>query len=121
MLSALLAAAVLSQATPQTMTLEDLSITEIVACSLIGWAGKKNYFGETTPATDSERAIWEALDQLETRAREEADRQMTARNYTDEHRQTEDSYARDMLGRASDDEAQQMFEACAGVFNIALD
>src|SRR5688500_2884486 len=77
---AMIAALVLA-AFIQTPEPSDLLFSEAWACSALAKAGRESHFGETTPQTDSEHAIWNALTRLEQLAGEEADRKQVSQGY----------------------------------------
>ena len=117
MIAALVVAAFLQ--TPPEPT--DLLFSEAWACSTLAKAGRESHFGDTTPQTHSERALWNALTRLEQLAAAEADRKQAAQGYDAEARRVQEGYARDMLGRASEDELGQMLEACAAAFRVTIE
>ena len=115
MIAALVIAAVLQ--TPQTPS--DLLFSEAWACATLARVGRETHFGETTPQTTSEHAMWDALTRLERLANEEADRKQVSQGYDAEQRAVQEGYARDMLGRATGDQLGEMLETCASVFGVS--
>ena len=115
MIAALFLAAAL-----QTQQPSDLLFSEAWACSEMARLGRETHFGDTTPQTTDEHAIWNALTRLEALAGEEADRKQLSQGYDDEQRAVQEGYARDMLERATGDQLGEMLETCRVVFQVAI-
>lgn len=105
----------------QTPEPSELLFSEAWACSALAKAGRESHFGETTPQTTSEHAIWNALTRLEQLAGEEADRKQVSQGYDDEARRVQEGYARDMLGRATEDQLGEMLETCRLAFKVTIE
>lgn len=114
MIAALVFAAALQ--TPQTPS--DLLFSEAWACATLARLGRETHFGNTTPQTTSEQAMWDALTRLERLAGEEADRKQVAQGYDAAQRTVQEGYARDMLEQATGDQLGEMLETCAAVFGV---
>jgi hypothetical protein len=82
--------------------------------------GRETHFGDTTPQTTDEHAIWNALTRLETLAGEEADRKQVSLGYDDDQRAAEEGYTRNMLERATADQLGEILETCRVVFQVAI-
>lgn len=109
-------AALLLAATLQTPA--DLLFSEAWTCSTLAKLGREAHFGETTPQTDSEHAMWDALTRLEMLAGEEADRKQVSQGYDAEQRTVQEGYAQDMIERQSGDDLGRMLDICANVFGV---
>lgn len=101
--------------TPQT---SELLFSESWTCSTLARMGRETHFGDTTPQTTSEQAMWDALTLLETRASEDAEQKAVSGAFDAEKRETEETYARDMIGRATGDQLGQMLDTCANAFGV---
>lgn len=113
MITALALAAIL-----QTHQPADLLFSEAWACASLAKLGRETHFGDTTPQTTSEQAMWDALTQLETLAKEEAERKAVAGNFNAEKREVEERDAEGMLGRATGDQLGYILETCASTFGV---
>lgn len=96
----------------------DLLFSEAWACASLAKLGRETHFGDTTPQTTSEQAMWDALTRLETLAKEEAERKALSGNFDAAKREIEERDAQGMIGRASGDELGQMLEVCAVTFGV---
>ena len=65
--------------------------------------------------------MWDALTRLERLANEEADRKQVSQGYDAEARRVQEGYARDMLGRATEDQLGEMLETCRLTFKVTIE
>ena len=114
-------AAILLAAALQTQQPADLLFSEAWACSELARQGRRGYFGDTTPQTTSEHAMWNALTRLETLPGEEADRKQVSQGYDADQRVVQEGYARDMIAGVTEDQFGQMLEACRVVFQVEIE
>ncbi|MFC5343318.1 hypothetical protein ACETK8_07440 [Brevundimonas staleyi] len=102
----------------QTSQASELLFSESWTCATLARMGRETHFGDTTPQTTSEQAMWDALTQLETRASEDAEQKAVGGAFNAEKREVEETYARNMIGRASGDQLGQMLDTCANAFGV---
>ncbi len=112
-----LALAVSPQQQPQTV--EQLSYMEVYACGAIAQAGRAFMReGGTSPVTDSEVAMDNALALLDQRAQAALPAAQAREGIADDKLSIEQGAARELLGMASEEQIIDALKTCAAAFGI---
>ena len=118
-MSVIMAFSLALAAGPQTQSVEQLSYMEIYACSAIAQAGRAFMReGGTSPVTDSEVAMDNALALLDERARAALPAAQQREEIADDKLSIEHGAARELLAMLTEDQMVTALNTCASAFGV---
>lgn len=118
-MSAIIAFSLALAVSPRQQTVEQLSYMEVYACSAIAQAGRAFMReGGTSPVTDSEVAMDNALALLDQRALAALPAAQQREGIADDKLSIEHGAARELLGMLTEEQMIGALQTCATVFGV---